>query len=136
MRSRHHATCIGGRCRLIDCRGCGLIGRRGFERTKRTTPGFAATAQDKLHGRAFPWSLSKYTRRQTTCRQTSLPLGLFLEYTRGQTTQRTDKPSPGTLSEYTREQTTQGHRSLLWHPFEFARRHIYLGRIYLEVVFD
>ena len=67
-----------------------------------------------MHSPGF-WSLSKNTRRQTTCRQTSFPLA---PSTRGQTTQRTDKPSPGQGTDYTRTCI----EAFSWHPFQFSAR--------------
>ena len=43
--------------------------------------------KDKLHWHAFPWSLSKNTRTQTTWRQMTHLLWLFSEYTRRRSTQ-------------------------------------------------
>ena len=69
--------------------------------------------QDKLHWHAFPWSISRNTRRQHVGNKPPPgTLGLFSEYNRGQTTQ-------GFVLFTNNEAATQQPGPLLWHPTVF-----------------
>ena len=92
--------------------------------TDKPSPGTSLGAPgDRLHNdrQAFPWHLSRSTRRQTTQRQTSLPLAPLSEHQETDYT-KTDKPSPGTSLAAPGDRLHNDRRAFPWHLSRSTRR--------------
>ena len=70
---------------------------------------------------AFSWHPSRSTRRQTTQRQTSLPLAPLSEHQEIDYT-KTDKPSPGTPLGAPGDRLHKDRQAFPWHPSRSTRR--------------
>ena len=70
---------------------------------------------------AFSWHPSRSTRRQTTQRQTSLPLAPLSEHQETDYT-KTDKPSPGTPLGAPGDRLHKDRQAFPWHPSRSTRR--------------
>ena len=95
-----------------------------YTKTDKPSPGTPLGAPgDRLHKdrQAFPWHPSRSTRRQTTQRQTSLPLAPLSEHQETDYT-KTDKPSPGTPLGAPGDRLHKDRQAFPWHPSRSTRR--------------